>query len=173
MWSYDALYAKSKVFVLRGLGHDPPDSSEASLWLILALELLAKATLAKINPALLAASDRDGVNILYACGIAPPPKRTPISIATKEVYQRCIVVCKEFNKTEQNLCSKWAGWRNEELHSGGEVLEHPGPKAGYQGHLSWQIRTAALFCTLSIRLLRGRFCQAPGIPAKVETSNTV
>ena len=120
MWDYDSLYKKSKLFVRKGLDHDEPRSPEVPLWCILSLELLARATLARVNPALLA-DPTDGANILYACGF--PAKRAPTSIPAKTVFHRSVVVCEEFSERDYAYCLEWLNWRNEELHTGGLPLE--------------------------------------------------
>ena len=51
----DALYAKSQVYIRRGLrAQGEKDTEEYQLWASLALELLGKAALAKVHPALVA-----------------------------------------------------------------------------------------------------------------------
>src|SRR6266446_2822176 len=51
----DALYAKSQVYIRRGLrAQADNDTEEYQLWASLALELLGKAALAKVHPALVA-----------------------------------------------------------------------------------------------------------------------
>ena len=61
MWDFQSLYTKSKAYVRKGLEHEDPDSPEIPLWCILALELLARAALSKVNPALLA-DPKDDIN---------------------------------------------------------------------------------------------------------------
>jgi len=120
MWDYDSLYKKSKLFVRKGLDHDEPKSAEVPLWCILSLELLARATLAKINPALLA-DPTDGGNILYACGF--PGKKAPTSVPARTVFLRCVAVCTGFSEQDYARCLEWLNWRNEELHTGALPFE--------------------------------------------------
>ena len=60
-FDYEALYAKSKVYVERSFKaeHDK-DQAGFQLWASLSLELLGKATLARIHPALVADPDDPG-----------------------------------------------------------------------------------------------------------------
>lgn len=115
MWDYSALYKKAKFFARKGLEHETPNSTEIPLWCILALELLARASLSRINPALLA-DPKDGANILFACGF--PSKKAPNSVPAKTVFHRCVVICRDFSEQDYKLCMEWMNWRNEELHTG-------------------------------------------------------
>ncbi len=121
MWDYDSLYKKAKYFVRKGLDHEAPESPEIPLWCILSLELLARATLSRISPALLA-DPRDGNNILYALGF--PGKTAPVSVPAKTVFVRCMVVCERFSEQEYNRCVEWLNWRNEDLHTGHMPFEN-------------------------------------------------
>ena len=115
MWTYDRLFQKSKIYIRRGIEHENPKSSEIPLWCILSLELLARATLSKISPALLA-DPQDGKNILFACGF--PKDKSPVSIAAKTVFHRCVEICPQFTTKEYDRCLFWINLRNEELHTG-------------------------------------------------------
>ena len=115
MWDYDSLYNKAKVYVRKALEHEQPESEEVPLWSVLALELLSRATLAKVHPALLA-DPRDGGSLLHACGY--PSKKSPTSVPAKTVFHRCVVICGEFTEQDYEKCLAWLNWRNEELHTG-------------------------------------------------------
>lgn len=115
MWSYNSLSKKATVLVRKGLEHENPTSFEVPFWCILSLELLARATLSKINPALLA-DPKEGNNILFACGY--PKDKSPISIPAKTVYHRCTEICPKFTQDEYNRCMIWLNHRNTELHTG-------------------------------------------------------
>ena len=121
MWDYDSLYNKAKYFVRKGLDHETPESAEIPLWCILSLELLARATLSRINPVLLA-DPREGSNILYALGF--PGKKGPTSIPAKTVFIRCMTVCENFSEQEFDRCMEWLNWRNEDLHTGNMPFEN-------------------------------------------------
>lgn len=120
MWDFDSLYNKSKLFVRKGLEHEDPDSPEIPLWCILALELLGRAVLSRVSPALLA-DPKDGVNVLFACGF--PSKKAPISIPAKTVFHRCVVICEDFSQDDYERCMEWLKWRNEEFHTGSLPFE--------------------------------------------------
>lgn len=119
MWKYDALYQKSRLYIRRALETDHFEDSQMPFWGILSLELLARATLAKVHPALLA-DPKEGDNILFACGF--PGSKSPVSIPAKTVFHRCTVICPDFTKSDYDQCMIWLNWRNEEIHTGGLPL---------------------------------------------------
>lgn len=104
---------------------EPRDSDAFPFWASLALELVARSTLAYVHPALLAdTGDREGGNLLYAFGFIPTRKDfVPKSIPTSEVFSRCEVIVGEFTGDLKKFCVGLANMRNEELHSGGLPFE--------------------------------------------------
>jgi hypothetical protein len=68
-WSPESLYNKAKVFAGRALD-EPIESALFGFWMSLTLEMLARAALAHIHPALLA-DPREPDSIQYAFGIIP------------------------------------------------------------------------------------------------------
>ena len=120
MWDYDSLYKKSKYFVRKGLEHQTQEFAEAPLWFILAIELLARATLSRIHPVLLA-DPQDGANIMSAFGFGR--KKAPMSVPAKTVFRRCVVVCEEYSESDFDRCMEWMNWRNEQLHTGKLAFE--------------------------------------------------
>ena len=124
LWSHDPLWSKACVYMQRALG-EPRDSGAFPFWASLALELVARSTLAHVHPALLAdTSDRDGRNLVYAFGFTPTIKNfVPKSIPTSEVFSRCEGIVEGFTSELQKFCVGLATMRNEELHSGGLPFE--------------------------------------------------
>ncbi|MEV5010985.1 hypothetical protein [Streptomyces sp. NPDC055692] len=116
MWDYDAFIGKAQLYFSRA--QDGADD-ESTLWLLLGLEFLLRAPLAKIHPTLLADPQAGGGDsIMQAAGYpmkvnAGPPK----SIATHTVIGRLGAIILDFNKDRQNEATTLAGLRNEELHS--------------------------------------------------------
>lgn len=112
----DALYAKSQVYIRRGLRSQADnDTEEYQLWASLALELLGKAALAKVHPALVA--DPTHYNSLFAaCGrqLSPDIK----TITAKTLFERLSHIDKDFDSRHQKFCEQMALRRNAELHSG-------------------------------------------------------
>lgn len=112
----EALYAKSKVYIGRGLrAQSAGDIEEYQLWSSLALELLGKSALAKVHPALVA--DPTHFHSLFAaCGrqLSPDIK----TIAAKTLFERLGHIDKAFDSRHQRFCEQMAIRRNSELHSG-------------------------------------------------------
>jgi hypothetical protein len=118
-WSPESLYGKSKLFARRA--HDEPiESSLFGFWMSLSLELLARATLAHIHPALLA-DPKEPDNLQFAFGIVP--KGVPKSIQAKALFARCSVFIDDFTDKMSAHCLIMADRRNSELHSGAAAFE--------------------------------------------------
>ena len=112
----DALYAKSQVYIGRGLrAQAAKDNEEYQLWASLALELLGKAALAKVHPALVA-DPTHYQSLFAACGrqLSPDIK----TITAKTLFERLSHVEKKFDSRHQKFCEQMALRRNAELHSG-------------------------------------------------------
>lgn len=118
-WESEALYNKAKLYAMRA-HNEPIDSSLFAFWMSLALELLARAALSSIHPALLA-DPREPDNLHYAFGIFP--KRIPLSIPSKALYARCSVFIPSFTDKMSAHCLIVADRRNAELHSGAAAFE--------------------------------------------------
>lgn len=126
-FSFDALWAKSKVFIDRGLvARDDGNDGDFHLWAAISLELLAKARLAKIHPALVA-DPNDQKSLLYACGAGSPVQIR--SISAKTVYERLSAIDPKFDKQTKDFCMTMANRRNAELHSGESPTIGLNPKA--------------------------------------------
>jgi len=112
----EALYAKSQIYIRRGLrAQEEKDDEEFQLWASLALELLGKAALAKIHPALIA-DPLHFQSMFSACGrhISPDIR----TIAAKTVFERLNHVERTFDTRHQRYCEQMCIRRNAELHSG-------------------------------------------------------
>ncbi len=118
-WSADSLFLKAQRYIEKMQADDPTEWSYA-LWSGLALELLARAALASISPALLAdTSDRNWSSLLHSLGFTPTePKFSPRSIAVSEAAKRLGQLVPDFDKELENFCIAHTGKRNSELHSG-------------------------------------------------------
>jgi hypothetical protein len=91
-WSAESLYGKARLYAHRA-HNESIDSSLFGFWMSLSLELLARAALAHIHPALLA-DPKEPDNIQYAFGIVP--KGVPKSIQAKALFARCSVFIADF-----------------------------------------------------------------------------
>ncbi|WP_063899640.1 hypothetical protein [Burkholderia ubonensis] len=120
LWTHDLLWSKARAYVEKAL-EAPRDDDLFPFWASLALEFLARSTLAYVHPVLLAeATDSDGRNLLHALGFEPKVKNfIPKSIHTSDVLARCEQIVPDFTKELESFCKGLANKRNEELHSGG------------------------------------------------------
>jgi len=116
-WSEDALYAKAVLYIERMESFTAEDI-EFGFWSALTLELLARAALAHVSPALLA-NGENWRNIVYANGGEPTAKKfSPTSIGTKEVIVRLGELVPSFTLEIMGFCNKHIERRNSELHTG-------------------------------------------------------
>jgi hypothetical protein len=112
----EALHAKSLVYIRRAFrAKQAGDVDEYQLWASLALELLGKAALAKISPALIADPSHHE-SLFAACGVHLGTDFKTIS--AKTLFLRLPHVSKEFDSQVQKFCEQVALQRNAELHSG-------------------------------------------------------
>jgi len=123
----DALFAKSRLFVQRGLhARDSDEFDVFHMWAALALELLGKAALASVHPALVA--DPNNVeSLFYACGRQTSDK--VYSIGAKTIYERLPRLSKGFDQRMKKTCLLMASRRNEELHSASSPTSDLDPRA--------------------------------------------
>lgn len=116
-WAEEALFSKCRLYIEKMERHRP-DEWEFALWSSLALELLARACLARVSPALLA-DDKNWHNMNFALGRAPITKKfTPISIGMSEVMRRLGEIYPEITQEVVGFCAQHIQRRNAELHSG-------------------------------------------------------
>lgn len=112
----EALYTKSNVYITKGLrAKGEEDLEEYQLWASMALELLAKSSLARVHPALVA--DPAHVESLFAaCGVPISPDVK--TITAKTLYQRLGHISPDFDHRVQKFCEQLSLRRNSEIHSG-------------------------------------------------------
>lgn len=118
-WDAEALYAKAERYIERMLEEDS-DGWEHALWSSLALELLARAALSNITPALLAETgEKNWQHLFHSLGFTPTESKfSPRSIGVGEVLKRLRELLPEFNNELEAFCVVHTGRRNAELHSG-------------------------------------------------------
>jgi hypothetical protein len=115
-YDYEALWIKAKLFINRAMDGDGYRSfDEQSLWASLALELLAKAALARVSPLLIAEPTDDGKHLLVASGLSTAEGQF-ISVRAKALFSRCHRAFKPFSSAE---AADIVNARNEYLHGAG------------------------------------------------------
>ncbi|MFE6357501.1 hypothetical protein ACFVOO_32105 [Streptomyces rochei] len=114
-FDHDALWTKAKLFLNRAMDDDFRSFDEQALWAALALELLAKAALARVSPLLIAEPNEEGTNLLIASGLVKGEARFT-SVRAKTLMARCHKAFKPFDQAE---AMKIINGRNEYLHSSG------------------------------------------------------
>lgn len=114
MWDYDEFLGKAQLYFGRAEEHPAVDDEVTGIWLLLGLEFLLRAPLARVAPTLLAEPD----SIMAAAGFPSKPGASkPKSIQTKTVIGRLGQAIPEFGAERQEEALALAGLRNEELHS--------------------------------------------------------
>ncbi|WP_433870707.1 hypothetical protein [Saccharopolyspora sp. CA-218241] len=114
-FDHEALWTKAKLFLNRAMDNDDRSFDEQALWAALALELLAKAALARVSPLLIAEPNEEGTNLLIASGLVKGDARFT-SVRAKTLMARCHKAFKPFDQAE---AMKIINGRNEYLHSSG------------------------------------------------------
>jgi hypothetical protein len=133
VWDATTLFAKAQRYLEQAADHNRDDWQRA-LWASLSLELLARAALSNVSPALLADTDKSWSSLYHALGFEPKEEKfAPKSIAVSEVFRRLSTILPEFTKELENFGIQHTGKRNAELHSGALAFD------GVQGS-SWQPR---------------------------------
>lgn len=121
------LWAKSKAYMARALhARDHDDALGFHLWAALSLELIGKAALATVNPALVA-DPSDFGSMLYACGGREPAEKK--SITARTAFERLAAIIPAFDEQMKKQCIGIASRRNAELHSGESPMAGLDPRA--------------------------------------------
>lgn len=125
-YDHEALWVKAKLFLNRAMDEEPNGTfDESAFWASAALELLAKAALARVSPLLIAEPTEDGLNLLIAIGLVEGDARFT-SVKASTLWKRCHKAFKPFSEPEARLIS--AG-RNEYLHGSGAGFDRIPAKA--------------------------------------------
>jgi hypothetical protein len=131
-YDHEALWAKAKVFLNRAMDPGPDRSfDEQALWASAALELLAKAALARVSPLLIAEPTEEGLNILIAAGLVQGNAQFT-SVSASTVFKRCERAFEPFSATE---AMKFAAARNEYVHGSGIGFMAIPPQAWWPRYL--------------------------------------
>lgn len=113
-WSKESLLNKSQRYAERMLEQDR-DSWLFGFWSALMLEMLVKAAISNVSPALIA--DKEWKNIYFALGHKHPDGK-PKTAMISELLNRAELILPGFNRDMQNFCSAHVERRNSEIHSG-------------------------------------------------------
>jgi hypothetical protein len=121
MWDYDSLIGKARVYFERAESVDDAGDDAFAVWLLLGLEFLLRAPLAKVNPMLLA--DPNGDALLHAAGFpSGPDDREPKSIQVTTVITRLRRIIEAFTADREKDATFLTALRNREMHTGEAIL---------------------------------------------------
>jgi len=95
---------------------DDRTEDEKQLWASLALQLLGKAALAKVSPALIADVRDSGNEMLRAVGLMEGAETHFTSVTASTVFDRCAAAFRPFSSQE---AKKFSNGRNAYLHGAG------------------------------------------------------
>src|SRR5882757_1244188 len=99
--TYDDLWNKSKTLIDRAIAkRDEQLFDEFQLWAAISLDLLAKATLARIH-AVLVVNPENFEHLLIACGHTVSQEYK--TIIAKTVFQRCRRIVKNFDAVTEDF----------------------------------------------------------------------
>jgi hypothetical protein len=130
-WERDPLYAKAKLFFEYAFSQDR-DDPVFGLWCSLGLEMLGRAALASVSPALLAHPDPEQKNLLHAVH-KESEISFPQSISATLVFKLCERIFPAFSKEDLAVASALLNRRNAELHSGAAAFEEYRPSQWLAG----------------------------------------
>jgi len=141
-WDAESLRTKAALYFERAFeAEDEEDVELFALWTHLGLELLMRAAVARINPALLAIGN-DPSSMLYGLGLDPkgdPLKLT--SASTAIVIGLCEQLVDGFESGEAGVCHEARRRRNAELHTATAAMG--GLAAGWRGRIFATCRVLA------------------------------
>ena len=116
MWGYDEFIGKAQAYFARAGEHPRADDEVLAIWLLLGLEFLLRAPLARVNPTLLA--EPTGDSIMHAAGFPGlADSKEPMSITTKTVLLRLPRIIEAFSPERVSDATILTNLRNKELHS--------------------------------------------------------
>lgn len=132
---YEPVWNKSRAFVRRALAaRDDGQFEDFCFWCAVSLEMLGKAMLAQIHPALIA-DPQDVDSMFLACGKTLTSK--PRTIAAKTVFLRLAKLSSHIDKTDVDFCTLMMERRNADLHSG--ALPYEGLNADTWAPRFWRV----------------------------------
>jgi hypothetical protein len=134
-WSKEAFLTKAQRYA-EAMSTYARDDWKFAFWASLTLELIARAALAHVSPALLAEKS-DWNNTYFALGKSPTAtKFVPKSITFGDVVLRLETIFAEFTPEMKNFCVTQMTRRNEELHAGSTPFEGLGTSSWLPNYYS-------------------------------------
>jgi hypothetical protein len=123
-WECKPLWTKACLFFEKAFQADHDDPA-FGLWCAMGLELLARSSVAKFSPTLLAEPDRDHKHLLQVLNLSSEQAMGK-SIAMTQVISLCRKLIPDFTEEQVKLALAVIARRNEELHSGvAAFVEYP------------------------------------------------
>lgn len=117
-WKSESLRSKASLYFERAFDAENEEDAELfALWMHLGLELLLRAAIAEVNPALLAVSS-EPASLIYGLGLDPDADPLALNSApTATVVALCEQLVDGFGKGEAAVCHEARRRRNAELHT--------------------------------------------------------
>lgn len=146
--------SKTKLYFERAFNEEPTNPLFA-YWCHMALELLARAAVSKLHPALLAARrSPERTSIPFALGVKPIVDPLMLeSISTSEVGQLCSEHVTGFRGTHAKIFDEARKRRNAEVHSAHPAME--ALPSDWRGNLFSTVRLLATHLALDLKDLMG------------------
>jgi DNA-directed RNA polymerase subunit M/transcription elongation factor TFIIS len=120
-WERDPLWAKARLFFQNAF-NTRRDDPQFGLLCSFGLELLARAAVASVSPALLAHPDNEHKNLLH---VVHKESQLPFpqSISATLVFRLCKRMFADFSEDDHTIALALLNRRNAELHSGAAAFE--------------------------------------------------
>ena len=124
-WSKEAFLSKAQLYA-QAMVENEGSSWQCGLWSAFTLEMLIRAAVANISPALIA-DNREWHNLLYGLGQSPNrSKFVAKTAAVSELIRRVEELYPEFSREHSNFCAAHIARRNSEIHTGNLPFENVG-----------------------------------------------
>lgn len=120
-WDRDPLWAKARLFFQNAF-NTRRDDPQFGLLCSFGLELLGRAAVASVSPALLALPDNEHKNLLHAVH-NESQLQFPQSISANLVFKLCKRMFVDFSEDDHAIALALLNRRNAELHSGAAAFE--------------------------------------------------
>lgn len=151
-WDPEGLRTKARLYFERAFDVDDQRDPLFAFWCHLAVELLARAAIAEVHPALLSGPKRD--SLMYGLGLGHDEDGLgPESAPSVAVYELCGRFVNGFGGSEKAACEEARRRRNAELH--GAVAAFEDLPRGWLGRFFAACRVLAAHMGLALSDLLG------------------